>query len=142
MRALIVLSVVFLAGALAGAVVGRAALRREQNVMPSRESRRLGAAPDVDQIPTPLVGLGLSPEEETRLHAIARQWRPRAARELAEVRVHTSELENGMFADMLCVLTPTHRDQYMAWLRNAKMPDEVIAKRFAVVRENKCPTAP
>ena len=85
------------------------------------------------------MSLGLTPDEETRLHAIARQWRPRAGQELAEVRARVADLENGMFADMLCVLTPAQRDQYMSWMQNAKMPADIVDKRFAVVRANTCP---
>lgn len=142
LRAFAVLTVVFVAGALAGAVIGRAALRREQKRPAALEPRRSGKGPDVDQIPTPLLGLGLTADQETRLHAIARQWRPRAARELDSVRAHAGQIENGMFADMLCVLTPAQRDQYLAWLQNAKMPADVVDTRFAVVRANKCPATP
>lgn len=143
LRAFVVLSVVFLAGALAGAVIGRAALRGERKGWVAvNEPRRTGKGPDVDQIPTPLLGLGLTADQESQLHAIARQWRPLAAREVESVRVHSGELENGMFADMLCVLTQTQRDRYLTLLQNAKMPSGTIDKRFAVVRANKCPATP
>lgn len=137
-RGVVVLAAVFVAGALAGAVIDRTVSRREHRE-PSKQERHSNGGPEVDQIPTPLVNLGLTPDEQTRLHAIARQWRPRAARELEEVRAHTADLENGMFADMLCVLTPAQRDRYMDWLHNAQMPPDVVDKRFAVVRANKCP---
>ena len=141
-RGFAVLIVVFLAGALAGGVGGRMALRHEfeGRASTSANERRRGApAVDIDQIPTPLLQLSLTQEQEARLHDIARRWRPRAGNELTAMRQRVGELENGMFADMLCVITPAQRDRYLSMLRDSHMPQEVIDKRFAVVRANGCP---
>ena len=68
-RALIVLVVVFVAGGAAGVALDRAWWRGSEP--PTHETRRAGVAED--QIPVPLLQLGLSPDEQTRLHAIARE---------------------------------------------------------------------
>ena len=139
------LVVVFSAGALAGAVVDRMVLRREvqfgaRGWSVERPQRRIQAPVDIDQIPTPLIQLGLTPDQEARLHDIARRWRPRAATELSEMRERVSELENGMFADMLCVITPGQQDRYLALLQESHAPQALIDKRFANVRAKTCPS--
>lgn len=146
-RGFAVLVVVFIAGALAGSVGGRMALRRELQVgaggwSAEREAgrRRIQAPVDIDQIPTPLIQLGLTPDQEARLHDIARRWRPRAATELSEMRERVGELENGMFADMLCVITPAQQDRYLAVLQGSHAPQALIDKRFANVRAKTCPS--
>jgi hypothetical protein len=121
------------------------ALRREVQVgaggwSVERGPRRIQAPVDIDQIPTPLIQLGLTPDQETRLHDIARRWRPRAATQLSEVRERVSELENGMFADMLCVITPPQQDRYLALLQESHAPQSLIDKRFANVRAKTCPS--
>lgn len=143
LRALMVLAVVFVAGGAAGVALDRAALRPPQSQ--AKEPRepvdgklRRTPVPE-DQIPMPLLDLGLSADEEARLHSIARQWRPRAAEEMADVRAKVGGLENGMFADMLCAITPEHRDRYLVVAQQQHMPRQQIDTRFALVRSNQCP---
>ena len=132
-RAALLLAVTFVVGALAGAALDRVMIRRE----PRRESR---VAIDADRIPVPLETLGLTSDEEARLHAIARRWRPRASNELDSVRHRVSDMENGMFAEMLCVIRPELRDRYLESLRANRFSQEIIDKRFALVRANQCGT--
>ena len=132
-RAVLLLVVTFVVGGLAGVAVDRTMLRVE----PRRESR---AGVDADRIPVPLEMLGLTTDEESRLHAIARRWRPRANVEFDSVRHRVSEMENGMFAEMLCVIRPELRDRYLQSLRANNFSQEIIDKRFALVRTNQCGT--
>lgn len=129
-RAALLLVVTFLAGGVLGAAVSRA--------LPAFLERRNSGELENDRIPTPLVMLGLSDNETARLHVIARRWRPKASNELREMRRQVSELENGMFAEMLCVLTPAKRDEYLHQLQNNGFPAELIEKRFTLVRANRC----
>lgn len=132
-RAALLLVVTFLVGGLAGAAVDR--------VLPRVEPRRgEHAGVDAGLIPVPLEVLGLTTDEQVRLHAIARRWRPRANAELDSVRHRVSEMENGMFAEMLCVLRPEVRERYLRSLHANNFPQELIDKRFALVRANQCGT--
>jgi len=129
-RAVLLLVVTFVAGGVVGAAVSRA--------LPAFLERRHAGELENDRIPTPLVTLGLSDNETARLHVIARRWRPKASNELREMRRQVSELENGMFAEMLCVLSPNKRDAYLRQLESNGNPRELIEKRFALVRANRC----
>lgn len=133
-RALALLVATFVAGVIAGAAV-----------WPRIEPRRgiiARGEPESERIPGPLLALGLTNDEVTRLHAIARRWRPRADTEFAEVRRHVGEMENGMFAEMLCALTPQQRDKYLSMIQTARYDTTVITKRFAIVRANRCDEVP
>ena len=129
-RALLLIVVTFVAGAL----VGAAATRSFPSMLEHRDTREM----EEDRIPTPLVQLGLSDGETERLRAIARRWRPRASAELREMRRQVSELENGMFAEMLCAIAPAKREAYLQQLEKNGFPRELIEKRFALVRANRC----
>lgn len=130
-RAILLLIATFAAGAIAGAAVWpRLEVRREE--------RRATREPESDRIPVPLELLGLTSDERTRLHAIARRWRPRADSEWTEVRRHVSEMENGMFAEMLCALTPDQQRQYLALTQTQHYDSATVNKRFAIVRANRC----
>ena len=97
----------FIVGGIAGAAVDRVAVNRggvavtagakQEPTLPRREEPNRS---EMEEIPTPLRRMNLTPQQEEQLHAIARQWRPKAATALAGVRSQVSELENGMFADM------------------------------------------
>jgi hypothetical protein len=129
-RAVLLLVVTFVAGGVVGAAISRS--------VPAFIERRGSDEADNERIPTPLKLLGLSDSETARLHVIARRWRPRASEELRLMRRQVSELENGMFAEMLCVITPAKREEYLHQLENNGFPRELIEKRFALVRANRC----
>jgi hypothetical protein len=140
-RAIGLLLATFVAGAIAGAAVWpRLAPRRA-------EVRLIGTGAvsrevEAERIPVPLETLGLTDDERAALHAIARRWRPRAANEFEEVRRHIGDMENGMFAEMLCALTPEQRDKYLTLTRDQHYDTAVVVKRFAIVRANRCAEVP
>jgi len=138
LRALGLLLVVFTAGGLAGAAVDRAYFRPvEPRRADGRRVERRGI--DADQIPTPLALLSLSPEEERRLHEIARRWRPQAGQALEQMRANVSELENNMFAEMLCAISKEKQERYLAQLQENGAGAILIDKRFRLVRAHQCP---
>jgi len=130
-RALVLLIATFVAGAIAGAAVWPRLEPRRLELRPRREV-------ESERIPIPLEMLGLSNDERTRLHAIARRWRPRSVNEFEEVRRRVADMENGMFAEMLCALTPEQRDRYLAMIQGQHYDTTIVNKRFAIVRANRC----
>jgi hypothetical protein len=135
MRAILLLVGVFVAGGVVGAAIARAFPSR-----PPLELRRrtVSTTPENERIPTPLEDLGLTENEKTHLRAIAKRWRPRASESIEEVRQRVADLENGMFAEMLCELPQDKRDRYLAQLQANDMDQTIIDKRFALVRANRC----
>ena len=140
-RAIALLIATFVAGAITGAAVWP---RLEPR---GSEGRRIGTAAvrgevESERIPLPLETLDLTTDERARLHAIARRWRPRATNEFEEVRRHVADMENGMFAEMLCALTPEQREKYLELTRGQHYDTAVVNKRFAIVRANRCAEVP
>jgi len=147
LRALAVLIVTFSVGGLSGVTIDRAWFRpvaeprpeaRAERTEPRRAERRTPEPIDADQIPLPLERLQPTPEEERRLHEIARRWRPQAALAIENIRASISDLENNMFAEMLCVLSKDKQDRYLAQLEEGGDNRVLIDKRFALVRSNQC----
>jgi hypothetical protein len=137
-RALLILVAVFIAGGVVGA-----AIMRSFADGPRPEIRRdTRGTIEPDRIPLPLEQLGLTEEETNRLHAIARRWRPRANGAVDNMRHAVGDLENGMFAEMLCALTQEQRDRYLAQVSANRFSDDIINKRFALVRANRCGEVP
>lgn len=137
-RAAALLLLVFVVGAVAGAAADRRIIRPPTAV----ERRARAAAADsanIDRIPVPLEQLGLTDSETDRLRAIAHSWRPRALVAFDTFRARVTDLENGMFAEMLCALPAAKRDRYVAQLRGAHYDEQIIAKRTALIRSNQCP---
>ncbi|HEY5063082.1 MAG TPA: hypothetical protein VII52_16195 [Gemmatimonadaceae bacterium] len=136
-RALLLLALTFAAGVAAGAAIeprlGRSggAIERRGRTSPNRER-------ELEQIPVPLERLGLTDTETTQLRAIARHWRPQTAVALDEFRKRVSDMEDGMFAEMLCELAPDQRDRYLSQLRDGHYDEQIIARRFELVRSNHC----
>jgi hypothetical protein len=130
-RAIALLIATFAAGAITGAAIWPRIEPRRADVLASREA-------ESERIPLPLEMLGLTSDERARLHVIARRWRPRSANEFAEVRRRVSDMENGMFAEMLCALTPEQRDRYLKLLQSQQYDTTIVSKRFAIVRANRC----
>lgn len=144
MRALAVLVVTFSVGGLSGVTIDRAWFRPtveprpEPRTEPRRAERRAPEPIDADQIPFPLERLQPTPDEERQLHAIARRWRPQAALAIQTIRTNIADLENNMFAEMLCVLSKDKQDRYLAQLEENGGDPVLIDKRFALVRSNQC----
>jgi hypothetical protein len=138
-RAIVLLIATFVAGAITGAAVWpRVEPRRDE----PRRSAPFRGEVESERIPLPLETLGLSSDERTRLHSIARRWRPRATNEFEEVRRRVSDMENGMFAEMLCALTPEQRDRYLKLTQDQHYDTTIVNKRFAIVRANRCAEVP
>ena len=142
-RALALLLVAFICGGAVGVAADRAFWQPRGNTPVASERRERNVRPagavEAEQIPTPLERLDLTPDETQRLHAIARRWRPQAAEAIARIRPIVSDLENDMFAEMLCVISRDKQDRYLRELRAAEADSALIAKRFRLVRTNKCP---
>jgi hypothetical protein len=54
------------------------------------------------------------------------------------MRSNISELENNMFAEMLCALSKEKQDRYLAQLQENGADARMIEKRFRLVRSNQC----
>ena len=143
LRAFGLLLVAFVAGGAAGVAADRAWWHPASELHPEPPRRepnwRGSRGPELEQIPTPLERLQLSDDETRRLHTIARRWRPKAAEAVARIRPIVSDLENDMFADMLCAISKDKQDQYLGQLRENGADSAMIAKRFRLVRTNQCP---
>jgi len=144
LRAVAVLVVTFSVGGLSGVTIDRAWFRpsveprSEPRTEPRRAERRTPEAVDADQIPLPLERLQPTADEERQLHEIARRWRPQAALAIENIRANISDLENNMFAEMLCVLSKDKQERYLAQLEENGDNRVLIDKRFALVRSNQC----
>lgn len=141
------LALVFVAGGLAGAAIDRAAVRRQaertaqtraETPHPPNPAERRRGDIQPDQIPFVFESFNLTSEEKERLHAIARRWRPRAAEALSQVAANVSDLENDMFAEMLCVLSKDKQDMFLARLQEGGQNTVIIDKRFRLVRSGQC----
>jgi hypothetical protein len=143
LRALALLVVAFVVGGVVGVAADRAfwSPRPEIRVSEARPdpNMRPSRGVEAEQIPTPLERLNLTADEQQRLHAIARRWRPQAAEALAQIRPLVSDLENNMFAEMLCAISKDKRDRYRDELRGNGADSVMIAKRFRLVNSNQCP---
>lgn len=135
-RALSLLLVAFIIGGAAG-VAGdhawaSAHARSDQLRLPS-------PGHEAEFIPQPIEALGLSSDQEREVRAISARWRPKAAQVVAPLRTAVADLENDMFAEMMCVMTPGQRAQYLDELRGFHADSVVIAKRFHLVDAKQCP---
>ncbi|HXT14230.1 MAG TPA: hypothetical protein VN706_01285 [Gemmatimonadaceae bacterium] len=133
LRAIVILVLVFIAGGAAGVALERA------RTTPRRESRVKEGVVEDERIPTPLTALGLSDDETRELHAIARRWRPKASQLVRGLAASVGSLENDMFAEMLCVLSPDQRERYLSQLQQNTADTTLINRRFQLVRANQCP---
>lgn len=143
LRALALLLVAFVCGGAVGIAADRAFWRPRGDVPSGVERHERGVRPqggvEAEQIPTPLERLDLTADEQQRLHAIARRWRPKAAEVVLKIRPIVSDLENDMFAEMLCVISKDKQNRYYRELRDNGADSAMIAKRFRLVRSNQCP---
>lgn len=142
-RAVGLLLVTFVAGAASGAAIYRGYVQSKPTAgaePPRREGRRPEGRETIeaDRIPFPIERLGPTQSEQERLREIARRWRPQAARAVENIRAAVSDLENDMFAEMLCVLSKDKQDRYLASLQENGGDNVLIEKRFRLVRSNQC----
>jgi hypothetical protein len=142
LRGLVLLGLTFAVGGVAGAAADRAWVRSRPEPR-QLETRVAGLrtgpeAIESDRIPYPLEKLDLSPQETAQLHEIARRWRPQAAQAMENIRANVSDLENNMFAEMLCVISREKQERYLAQLQENNANRILIDKRFSLVRSNRC----
>jgi len=101
LRALALLLVAFIVGGAVGIAADRAFWRPREVLRVAEAHRernmRTGGGPEVEQIPTPLEQLDLTPAEQQQLHAIARRWRPQAAQAIAQLGAYLV-LDGGSFS--------------------------------------------
>jgi hypothetical protein len=91
-------------------------------------------------IPQPIEALGLSSDQEQQVRAISSRWRPKAAQAVVPLRTAVADLENGVFAEMMCVMTPDQRAKCLEELRGFHAHSVLIARRFRFVDAKQCPT--
>jgi len=140
-RALALITMTFIVGGVAGATLDRVWMRRTGGAFNGEERRRDAPKADeveADQIPIPLEDLHLTPTEKASLHEIARRWRPKAAQVTDSIRATVSDLENEMFAEMLCAISTEKLNRYFAQLQASNASQAMIDKRFRLVRSNRC----
>jgi hypothetical protein len=140
-RAATLLVVILGVGVLIGVAGDRRFSTRARE--PDRRQARIAAdSANVDRIPVPLEQLGLADSETVKLRVIARRWRSQTLGALGDFRKQVNDIENNMFAEMLCVLPQDKRDRYVAQLRTQHYDEQVIAKRTGLIRSGSCPVQP
>ena len=135
-RALSLLVVAFIVGGAAGVAGDRAWASARAHSEPPRLPT---PGHEAEFIPQPIEALGLSTDQERQVRAISGRWRPKAAQVVAPLRTAVADLENDMFAEMMCVMTPGQRAKYLEELRGFHADSSVIAKRFHLVNAKQCP---
>jgi hypothetical protein len=143
-RALYVLGAVFIAGGAAGIAVDRFTLLRNSVIVargegwheptPNAEARRAMAT----GIPTHMLRLDLTPEQQAKLTSIARRRRPQAESVLKTLQPLARNMETQMMQEMLCALTPAQQAHWLAFMDTAKFDTSVVAERYRPVRTNTC----
>lgn len=149
-RGALLLGVVFLAGALAGAAVDRVwvathmlgAFRRAGLVM--AEPRRSANSPEAERrlastIPDQFVRLHLTPHQDSVLSAIALRRRPRADSVMRALRPTVQHMETEMMQEMLCALTPAQQADWLAYMQANGWDPDVVAERYKLVKTHTCP---
>lgn len=154
-RGMLLLFVVFLAGALGGAALDRAwvithllTTVREAGFTaaePRRASRSPGGERDrLSAIPDQFLRLRLTAQQESVLTDIARRRRPRADSVMRALRPTVSHMETEMMQEMLCALTPAQQADWLSYMdaHRETWPPDVVAERYKLVRTHACPTTP
>jgi hypothetical protein len=147
------LAAVFVAGVLAGAAVDRVYVVRQRDGAETLMRRLLerrnaeqrrgrgtggGAAPEVE-IPSALARLDLTPDQATRIRAIAARLRPVTDSLWREVRPRAQAVENLLFQESLCVLTPDQLARWKDYQRDSDFPPEITTERLRMVTTGTCP---
>lgn len=154
-RGVLLIGVVFLAGALAGAAADRVwvvthllgAFRQSGLVVGERSSRLSRNSPEAERrllstIPDQFVRLHLTPHQDSVLSAIARRRRPRADSVMQALRPTVQHLETEMMQEMLCALTPAQQADWLAYMQANRWNPDVVAERYKLVQTHTCPPPP
>jgi hypothetical protein len=137
-RGIIVLVAVCAAGVLAGVALDRIAFRREWR-RAERVLRAAGNEPPRDGIPERLRNLGLTPAQEARIRAISARYQPRADSLMRDLFPRVRDIEQGMFQEMVCVLTPAQDSAYMEWRRREGLNMDEGREQLSRVEAGTCP---
>ena len=152
-RGVLLLVVVFLAGALGGAALDRAwvvthlVTAFRQAGFTSAEPRRSSRSPEGERamlsaIPDQFLRLHLMPQQESVLTDIAKRRRPRADSVMRALRPTVQHMETEMMQEMLCALTPPQQADWLAYMQTNHWDPDVVAERYKLVRTHTCPTTP
>jgi hypothetical protein len=153
----ILLAVVFVAGAVAGAALDRAWIRthlvrvaggwtlaREIRVpRPTGDSvtdrlREVG-------VPDQFLRLHLTSEQAMQLAEIAQRRRPRSDSINAVVKrlqPTVQRLETEMMQEMLCALSPSQQADWLEYMKTNGWNPNVVAERYRLVQTHTCPAQP
>jgi hypothetical protein len=132
-RSLLLLAAVFASGSFAGIAADRLA-RRD-----SRETSLFKRPAVENGIPTRLLRLGLTQEQQRRMRAISTRWQPRADSVMESLIPRVQEIEHGMFQEMACVLTPAQDSAYLAWRKREGLNQAEGEEQLSRVRSGTCP---
>lgn len=147
-RVAAVLGLTFVAGTFAG-VAGTRAFDARDTREPEPAAARVGAqredsggAPvEGAGIPRQIVQLGLSADERERIRAVVARRQPTADSIMESVTPRVRKLELTMRQEMMCVLTPAQRSQWMDWRRRQGLSLSEGEDWLALVSANTCPVA-
>jgi hypothetical protein len=146
-RGLLLLVAMFVAGALAGAAIDRVYIVRQNRagwvgevgrVAERRRAENNGASRAEVEIPSALERLDLTPDQQVRIRAIVTRLRPVTDSLWREVRPRAQAVENRLFQESLCVLTPEQLERWKTYMA-AGFPPEITAERLRLVATGRCP---
>jgi len=154
-RGALLIGVVFLAGALAGAAADRVwvvtqflGTMRQASLLAGEGRGRLSRnSPEGERrllstIPDQFTRLHLTPHQDSVLSAIARRRRPRADSVMQALRPTVQHLETEMMQEMLCALTPAQQTDWLAYMQADHWNPDVVAERYKLVQNHTCPATP
>jgi hypothetical protein len=137
----------FVAGGLAGAAIDRFYVVRHGDdgwVLDTRrvaERRRFEGKREGQgevEIPSALARLDLSPDQQARIRTIVTRLRPITDSLWREVRPRAQAVENRLFQESLCVLTPQQLARWKTYMA-VDFPPEITAERLRLVTTGTCP---
>ncbi len=133
-RTVLLLLAIFASGILAGIALESRVLRNNPEATYAiwRPAVKNG-------IPTRLLRLGLTEEQQTRMREISARWQPQADSIMSNLEPRVREIEHGMFQEMACVLTPAQDSAYIAWRKKEGMNLAEGEEQMARRRAGTCP---
>ncbi len=132
-QTILLVAAIFGSGLLAGMALERVRADRPQGGV------LLKTPPQEDGIPLQLKRLGLTPEQERRIRAVAASWQPRADSVMRVLLPEVRGIQHGMFQEMVCILTPAQDSAYLAWRKREGLNQAEGEEQMTRVREGSCP---
>ena len=143
----LVLVIAFIAGGLAGAAADRVYVARQSAVAGEEQGPKLSPAEretrrraEQEGIPWAVIDLDLTDSQKVAIRALASRRRPQADSLMALVVPRVRTLENEMFEDIICLLTPAQRERYERHMHQLQFPDSILQIRLSRVRAGSCST--